>query len=302
MSDSDGENKNSVQLQHWVDFYENAWNKRDQFVEEIIQRGVSHPLELIESYYHLVSRQDIAKDNDYVDMNSRAPDKMPRYPNGKPCFRRIVTAVGYAWIPTYQKPDAFLADFLSEHEVEAVVELGSGLPVNLIRLYYKLGRKDIQFYAGEFTESGQRLGKRICDLDPNFKISHFFYDHKNPNLDAVKEGKKVLIFSHHSIEQIHMIPEDFFEKLTPVAEHVIGVHMEPFGFQIAQKDEGEVKDIVARHTQQFFQNKWNTNFLPVFVEASKRGTIVVKFVGRNVMGMGHENPTSIAIWESKKSS
>jgi hypothetical protein len=282
----------------WQAYYQAAWQLRLKVLEELRQQGETHPLRLVhrlyahERYHRIVVDEDGALRYAPSD-HTENPHKFPVLPTGMPAYRIIPVRDKYEIVPFYQTPVDFLVDFLKDRKLDAVVELGSGYGRNLVELYYRGGPRGAPYYAGEYTESGTAIARLLAGLDPALPLVPFRFDHNNPDLSAVKERGSVLFFTVHSIEQVHMLRADYFRVLAAHAVHTVGVHFEPFGFQLAQFP-GEVTDAQQRL---FIQNKWNANVVNVLRDSAKRGEIDLVYLAKNVMDSGDpKNPTSLAVW------
>ncbi len=283
-------------------FYEKAWNKRKLLAEQFVKLGVNDPFQLVqklslfEGKYSLDAEDGTGK-VEYNEVVHHGEEHF--FPTGKPLYRYAHLGEQLFAQPFYDSAPSFLLDYVDGRQFDAIIELGAGYGQNLVEFYYRGGPQDTPYYAAEYTESGVQMANYLASLKPEMKMSAFSFDYMNPDLSPVKERGKVLIFTSHSIEQIPEVSEKLFEYLADFAESVTCIHFEPFGFQlVAEKDREEVSKLQALVVE---KKKWNTNLIPVLLEASKKGILNLNFIGKNVMGREIGNPTSVAIWESKRS-
>lgn len=298
------ENKNSMQQNpHWENFYEKAWEIRRLLLQEIIQQGIRDP-------FMIIQKLNLCEQNYEVGFDTQAQKvafykrefkgAQHTFPTGKPCFRALPIEEHLAVAPFYKDIIVFLLDYLGEKKFEAIVELGCGLGHNLIELFYRGGPQNIPYYGGEYTESGVNAAKMLAQLRKELPLIPFRFDYKNPNLSIVKEKKNLFIFTSHSIEQVSKISPELFYTLTSAAEQVTCIHFEPFGFQftLGNAPHGKISEAQA---VLFKNNDWNTNLIEVLTTCQNEGILEITFIAKNVMGETPDNPTSIAIWEKRRS-
>ena len=282
-------------------YHEHLWGYRLGLAKDAIEKGETHPLRITKQLLSSYRLNPVTLNDDGsvtpAEETSNNPYDFPLLPTGLPAFRPMWVRSQPGIAPYYQSAVDLLVDFLAQNEFEAVVELGSGYGQNLIELYYHGGPKGIPYYAGEYTESGVELAAQLFSLIDDEAFVSFPFDIEAPDLSAVKERKKIFIFTRHALEQVEKIPEDFFATLASHAKEVTCVHFEPFGFQLKESD-SEAHDT---HRQYTAQRGFNTNMVEVLVESEKTGAIAIKYIGGDVLG-GLDIPyqTSIAIWESRR--
>lgn len=120
-------------------------------------------------------------------------------------------------------------------ETEAIVELGSGWSFNLFQIFVGLGRtrsKDIDYIGAEFTDSGRACARRIAAFDGAIRYSDEHMDYRSPDISFLKRYKKhILVFTHHSIEQVDRIDRRLYQHLSELDADVTLIHFEPVGWQ-----------------------------------------------------------------------
>lgn len=312
-----------MQSEKWEAFYESAWEIRRQFFEQKIGEGETSALRLIrmleqmERFYKVmispegtpffVKRTDRHEHDGArnVEVGEDGRCHIQAYktlPTGVPVAERAAFSMDYYVHSSYESTNkiAFIVDYLREKNFDAIIELGSGYGQNLIRLHYE-GGPQIPYWAGEYTESGQACCELLAGLETNVSLNSFAFDFNSPDFSKIKKAqayKKVLVFSCHAIEQVHILSDLTLPAIASIAPDVTCIHFEPFGFQLNQ----EKNAVDQTHKTNFVQQKWNINLLQRLLEAQLHQQIDLEFVGKNVMGSFDvgTNPTSLAIWKNKK--
>jgi hypothetical protein len=292
----------SEQPQYWVDFYENSWEIRRRIFAKLLAEGNDDPLSIIKKFechdlhFRIGKRSDgtvFEEAIDYGELNYAVPVSFPM--TGIPVGLIKAFQDGVHLGPFYESINQLLVDHISFDTYDAIIELGAGYGKRLIEIWYGGGPRNIPYYAGEFTESGLQSIQFFADLRPEMRLTPFHFDHKKPDLSAVA-GRKVFIFTCHSIEQVTLLPDDYFEKLAGSFESVTCVHLEPFGFQM----EPNVDDVTKQQQADFVAKQWNGNFVAQYESAARAGKIKHVFIGKNIVpGKQGLNPTSVAIWTNK---
>ncbi|MCC7016754.1 MAG: hypothetical protein IT564_06085 [Rhodospirillales bacterium] len=238
----------------------------------------------------------------YIDRHAFVPVEKPKrslkdiftagknvVENDKP--RETFEALDYSTLPILWLRE------VAQEGFDAIVELGAGYGRALFELYFQGGPSKARYIGAEFTRSGQELMAKFLKLAPGLPFETAFFDHQKPDLSFLrKRTKRVLIFTHHSIEQVKTLPENYFSVLADAAPYVVGVHFEPFGFQLVPGS-----DISKRHAEFIAKKDYNSNFLSTLRAAEGRKVLNVRLLAANVINPQSENPTSIAVWESNKS-
>ena len=309
-------NRPTFQLRtSWNNHYETAWRFRADIIKNLYEDGERHPLRILRIYESIVrlssnapGHVDYEQDNSYAAHlhsnvrlinNSTNIDPPKHLPTGSPTGIRM--SFMDDWIkfsPLFSTVFIpFLADFLRKNHFDAVVELGSGLGVNAVRLFYEGGPK-VPYYVGEFSESGTDCAQFFSEICNDFTIVPFRYDHLCPDLSIVRENSRVFVFSIHSIEQVPEIQMNLFEEIVSVAEHVTCMHIEPFGWQLAHMA-GNMSKVDVSQKEFFLKNGWNTNLFPMLSNANIQRVINLRYTGKNVFP-SHDwlNPSSLAHWET----
>ncbi len=281
-------------------FYEMAWQHRLEMMKSFIDEGEINPLRVINRYFSNERRNPVVftPDGSPISASEKAlnPHDFEKLPTGAPAYRIEPIREEFKVVPYYRTPIEFLEDFLADQEFDAIVELGSGFGQNLIKLFYNGGPRDIPYYAGEITKSGSDAAEMLASLDKNLNLIPFYFDFNKPDLSAIKERGKLFVFTSHAIEQVKKIPAELFKAIASHGDHVMGVHFEPFGFQVNDDLIGKVTQVQSKSA---IEMGFNINFARTLKAAHKRGEIELVYMAKNIMGgTDMANPTSLAIWQS----
>lgn len=292
------------QSELWLNFYEKAWALRADWMKQIIAQGETHPLRIISKYQSFEKKYNVKEEDGQASFH-KIDYKQVQYtqefdtaPNDLPEFRVSALQDGLCVIPFTFTPGFldYINSYLEKSEWDAVIELGCGYGQNLFGLYYTGGPKKAHYYGGEYTNSGVTMGKTLAALDKNLKFDFFHFDHLHPDLSFLPRFKNVFIFTLHSLEQINVMTPDFFKILSQAGENVVGLHLEPFGFQFDVASEIDVHQKITNTERQ-----WNINFLETIKKAQELEYITIDYLKKNMFPQFDPgNPTSVAWWTNKK--
>jgi SAM-dependent methyltransferase len=215
-------------------------------------------------------------------------------PAGVPLLRATSFRGKMALVPFHAVDDAadFIVDYIDEAgPFDAIIELGCGYGRNLFNIFYGGGPQDARYYGGELTESGVALGREIAALDPAMNARFFPFDYLEP-VFAIEPIERALVFTVHSIEQVCKVDAQLFAAIAGLARRVDCVHLEPFGFQLA-----ELGPASREHRDQAVENNWNLNFAAALQEAQQsHGLRISCLITEMSLPADPRNPTSLAIW------
>ncbi len=275
------------QSEQWLNFYENAWEERGRKIEELVLEGYS-----LSGAMQKVFRWE------YWGKKDIPPEDAT--PCLTPWVRPSAFHGNYWAIPYFDTPVDMISHYLDQHQFDVVIELGAGLGHNLVELMNKGVSPGVYLVAGEYTKSGVRFISKMFDrVFPNRGMA-FHFDWKKPDLSQLGlKGKRVFLFSCHSIEQVTRLPQDLFHELSQVSERVVGFHFEPFGFQYVTAAERGKGNVVSLNSARFFKEReWNENFVEVLYGAANDGKIKVTHLAKDCFFcVDPSNPTSFAAWE-----
>jgi hypothetical protein len=223
---------------------------------------------------------------------------LPKAPSCAPIFRLIAQCV--------------------DPEVDCIVEFGSGIGVNLARLRLMLPDANVTYLACEPTASGRSATRRLFQADPKARLDvrHFDY-HAACDLD-LRGFRKIVALTCHSIEQVTVLGEDFYEMLlgTNIA---CCIHVEPVGWQrftnvaafvrSAQADGETRRSCFSGYTFQVEDSRlvdnaavwsalcrYNTDILSVVAGAAERGRINIFALAYDCIGSNPFNPSTVLAW------
>lgn len=278
------------------EFYEGAWSARWQWMKALIDKGARHPLTVIRNFQAFERRYQMDNEGDELVWAFAHRHEKELLPSGTPAFRQSSLRGQLTNIPFHVEDQcpAFLVDFIAaQGPFDLVVELGCGYGRNLFNIAYSGVPFGTRFAGGELTSSGVTAATAIAALDPGLDITFHHFDYLEPDLGWIKPGKRCLVFTCHSIEQVHRIDRRPIEAICGLGDSVIAVHMEPFGFQ-AQPGLGPV---TARQKSLYEEKRWNLNLVQVLQDCAKDGLIGLDFMATEIfLPADALNPTSVAIW------
>jgi hypothetical protein len=182
-----------------------------------------------------------------------------------------------------------LAPYLSENDT--LVELGCGWGRNLFyAIDMKLCKNAI---GGEYTAEGRKLGQLISrQFDLPVEIKPF--DYYDPSNDFMKQLWGNVVFSHNSIEQISILPEETIQSIIRNKPKVV-IHFEPVY-------EYRNNDTVLHYLWKKFTeiNDYNRNLLTVLKKLEKKGKLKILLQDIHAFGLNAFNPGSFIVWEPTK--
>lgn len=286
----------------WGAYYEKLWRERLKVMREFVAAGESDPLRVIHRFlsHERLNPIGLEVHSDGSMETVRKVDKnpygFPMLPTGVPAFRVTSVRGKPTIVPYYENLMDFVVDYCRDKSFDAIVELGSGYGRNLIELFYRGGPKDIPYYAAEFTDSGVEASRMLAGIAKDMTLESFHFDHREPDLAPIKERGRLLIFTVHSIEQVNLLPKNYFKRLAGHARRTHGIHFEPFGFQVADAP----NDVSEAQRNWIIERGWNLDFASALMSNRDQGEIEVTYLAKDAMG-GEDasNPTSLAVWQKE---
>lgn len=280
----------SFQDPKWLEFYEKAWAERLEILNQIQSENPALSKYAISLEFKRREANKLRYATKEGSELITRDSETPQFPWGIPYTKTVTCPGGHTLSPWYSSSIDMICDAIKHYGPDNIIELGSGLGDNLIEITEKLGLFEQNLYAGEYTDSGRQCTEF---LNPSAKV--FFFDWKSPLLS--KRPGKTLLFSVHSIEQVTNVPENLMRNLSSAGDEVIGIHVEPFGYQIHL---GEEKNLLSEQQSDYFKkNNWNQNFAEVFFKAQERGEIEIITCLKDIFPGEPCNPSSVLIWKPK---
>lgn len=279
------------------DYYQDAWARWGTLFDAILSGGETDLRRVLNIFDRVCEREVNTR------LEQQAGGNVPLTPFGEALEVTISQSESTLRVPLQTNFHGTLARWLSafhEPDMDCIVELGSGYGRNLFELYYRGGPNPVKLFAGEITESGRALTRKLADLEGNLDITVVPFDFTKPDFSFLgpQRRKNVLFFTRHAIEQVPLIPDELVTGMLAAAERVTCVHFEPFGFQFKNGTEHH-GTISRRHEENALARGWNRNLAEVCMRLNTAGRIKVHYLFKNIIGEDPINPTSIMIWKSQ---
>jgi hypothetical protein len=184
----------------------------------------------------------------------------------------------------------------AEIQPDLVVEIGAGWGRNMVDLWTGGGPRDARYAALEYTEAGRICVQRLAALEPAMRLETGPFDYFAPSLDGFVPGKRTLVCTIFSADQIPTVPEAAFETLLAAGDDVWGLHLEPFGWQWRDENGGSTVGSSAAYAA---RHDYNRNFWPMMGSLQARGLIKVETVVPELYGANPENAASLLMWRKR---
>ena len=282
----------------WRVFYERAWAARAAYLRSMIANGERNIPRLLRRFDAYERKHGVRViEHDRIEFQrTEWPKEQEMGPAGVPLLRASSFRGNHALLPFHATDNLadFIVDYIDEKgPYDAVIELGCGYGRNLFNIFNGGGPQDARYYGGELTESGVAMAREIAAIDPAMKASFFPFDYLEPAL-AIEPTERALVFTVHSIEQVCQIDARLFGVIAGAARSVDCIHLEPFGFQVAELGPASIG-----HRQQAIENNWNVNFAAALQEAQQtHGVRISCLITELSLPIDPNNPTSLAIWHA----
>jgi len=298
-------------------YYKLAWAERLKFVRALIDVGEDNPYRIIKLLERHENRHDlgmVSQAASFRDENGNVVEELEVFTGQAdwlpidpgPADSLIPTGVAAVTdnsfhgealtLPAYTDIKGIVAGWiidLVDDNCDAIVELGAGFGRNLFNVHLGGGPRGIPYFSGEYAESGRELAELLAALDPQLDLRAVAFDHSDADFEFLAGFEQPLVFTCHSIEQVHMLPADYFAKLAAAAPRVTCIHFEPFGFQIDTDN-----PFSKQQREMFTDRKWNQNFVPLLQQAANDGTIQVSHIYKDMIPNEAPSPTSVALWRN----
>jgi hypothetical protein len=286
------------QHEQWRAFYERAWAFRAAFMRARIREGETNPYRIIKRLQAHERKYELGSSADETSFSRRlfAPEQGIT-PAGTPVVRRSSFRGKSIVVPFHAVTPLsdFIIDFIDETgPYDAIIELGCGYGRNLFEIFYRGGPADSQYCGGELTQSGVEIASELAALEPRLQARFFRHDHLAPDFGHLPRFERPLVFTVHSLEQVSLINPALFQAMAGLGDEVVGMHLEPFGFQMAN-----LGPATEAHAAYFRENAWNENFAAALQQARENRWLTVTYASTEIfLPPDPINPTSLAIWTS----
>jgi hypothetical protein len=179
-----------------------------------------------------------------------------------------------------------------QEDTAYIVELGSGLGLNLFRAWLSGGPRGAAYIACELTEAGRRCTDILAALEPHMDCRSLAYDFTNPDYSGLPENAShAVVFSSQAIEQIPRLDPAALTGILDRADQVSGVHFEPIGWQIPKGRGG-----VDRDGSYADKHDYSRNFWSVLEGLESEGRITIDRVDVDFFAVVRENPVTLITW------
>ncbi len=287
-----------AQSEWWASFYEGAWAMRAQIFRQMIDEGERHPYRLIKRLEAQERRNRLVRtDDSEFAWVPRVPEGEALLPCGTPVFRKRSLRGDFVTVSYHATANLHnvIIDYIAETgPYDAVVELGCGYGRNIFEMWYQGVPARMRYYGGEYTDSGVAIARELAALEPALDATFFHCDHTAPDFSSIPRLPRALVFTMHSIEQVKTISPSWFEEAASIADEVVGLNFEPFGFQL-----GDLGQASRLHRSVAEQREWNQNFAQALVAACNTGVVTLDTIMQEVFIGAEDNPTSLAVWRAR---
>lgn len=279
--------------------YDDAWGMRLALVRQKLADGPCQARQLLAAlrrqhrHFNLGTRRD----GPPAWLRKTPSPGAPLWPDGSEQARMTSIKGQVLPVPSYARfrIEEFLGDCaLRFGPFDAIVELGCGPGTHLFTLYDELADPRVRYIGGELALSGIELARLIASHhEAGERFAFMPFDHTKPDLSIVGDARRIMVFTAHSIEQVHRLPGDYFHRLAAAAPEVVGIHIEPFGFQV----NASLGPATRHQARAFATRRWNANLHHVLRRAEADGILAVDYVDLEcLLPEDAHNPSSIAVW------
>ncbi|MBI1900581.1 MAG: hypothetical protein HYS13_05660 [Planctomycetia bacterium] len=190
-------------------------------------------------------------------------------------------------------------------DVKRVVETGSGWGKTLFNVWLHGGPRDAEYRALEITEAGRKTTELIASrCAPGMDMKAHFFDYFESDFSCLKGDKPTLVYTHHSIEQVPQLGENFVDAVLAIPGFRCCVHLEPVGWQVpstswlrrprSRRTMRHIDDLNRKFTLKHNQNQ---NLYPLLLDMERRGKIRITVVRKHFCSTLLHNTTTLIVWE-----
>jgi len=266
--------------------YEDRWAEAIEKIENEIIQNKKNLIEAIETY-QIDELRKSAKNTFSFNLHKKIG--LVSNPDQTPSKRLVVKNGNYA-IASVET--TFNGEFINDlikiinenrEQIDYIVELGSGIGRHIFALADRLipyqKQKQIEYFACEYTESGQDACRKLLKYSNEQKIHVEYFDYINPDLSFLPKKKNYLFFTFHSIEQIPELKRAVIDEILTISDNCICLHAEPVGWQYN-------KDLI-KYRKETPAGAWKENQPFLKRKLSKSNQRLFNKYGLNFMKMSH---------------
>jgi hypothetical protein len=181
-------------------------------------------------------------------------------------------------------------------DTDVVAELGSGWSANIFNLWQRGTPPQARYFGGEFAQGGREAAEALAASRPERRFAAPAFDWSFPDFSFVPpDARNLTFYSCYSIEQIPQLSAETFRELfarTAAAESVLGVFIEPVGWQWPEHADAAVVERTRRYAH---DHNYNLNLREVVETLAAERRIEV--LGISVDAWGYDkNPATIIHW------
>jgi len=265
--------------------YEDIWAEAFEKIETEIIQNKKNLLEAIETYQRDEIRQSA---ENAFSFNLHKKIGLVLNPNQTPTKRLVVENGNYAIASVdHTFNGEFISDMIkiiheNKEQIDYIVELGSGIGRHIFALADRLipyqKQKQIEYFACEFSDSGQKACKKLLKFSNEQKIHVKYFDYMNPDLSFLPNKKNYLFFTFHSIEQIPELKRAVIDEILTISGNCFCLHAEPVGWQYD-------KDLI-KYREETEAGAWKQNLLKQ--KLSKLNRSLFNTYGLSFMELSHK--------------
>jgi hypothetical protein len=178
-------------------------------------------------------------------------------------------------------------------DIDAVVDLGSGAGVTLLRLALFSARRDVQFFGGEIAVNGQRTLEALANIAGLSNVKSVALDFLNPNFEFLRGYKKVLVISYAALVYGKDGARTLWERLFATVPSTKAALFEQVSYSIPGRSQEPLFT-----ASMAAQSGHDPALLPTLVQLAKAGVIEMKEMVPDIVGLGWGAAVSLIRFET----
>jgi hypothetical protein len=179
-----------------------------------------------------------------------------------------------------------------------VIELGSGWGHYLFKLWISGAPKDARYYACELTSVGRECAALLGSIEPDLKLQAVPFDYRRPEYGQIARGRKTVVYTSHSIEQVQTLGPDVITGLLDTADRVEGLHLEPVGWQVRRQRKEKLPAFSEQHEARCRKYEYNENLWTLLLALAAEGRIEITACVPDIIGVPY-NPSTLIRWSKR---